>query len=200
MSETLELIKRPELTFEPKVGRFVKQHYEQANVILEYGSGGSTVLASEMPDKVIYSIESSRVWTKMMRTWFEHAQPVSMPMLKHVNIGPTGKWGSPKDASRFQSYHLYPLSIWDADSFRHPDVILVDGRFRVACALTAMLRCTKKTTLLFDDYESRKGYHVIEDFLEKEAVVGNMAQFTVRESALTREKLTEVIGMFARHF
>ena len=194
------MMDRPELTFTADVGALVRKHYEVADVILEYGSGGSTVMASEMPGKTIFSVESSRVWTKMMRGWFEEAKPISMPVMQHVNIGPTGKWGSPKDGSGFQRYHLYPLSIWDSEEFKHPDVILVDGRFRVACALTAMLRSTKKTTLLFDDYEGRKGYHVIEDYLEKVETVDNMARFEVDETALPRDKLTEIIGKFASHF
>lgn len=193
-------MERPRLTFTEDVAALVRRHYEAADVILEYGSGGSTVMASEMPGKTIFSVESSRVWTKMMRGWFEAAQPVSMPMMQHVNIGPTGKWGSPMNIKGFQRYHLYPLSIWDAEDFKHPDVILVDGRFRVACALTAMLRCTRKTTLLFDDYEGRKGYHVIEDYLEKVETVDNMARFEVNETALPREKMTEIVGKFASHF
>ena len=200
MKDTIEMIERPKLTFIDEVGQLVEKHYKKANVILEYGSGGSTVMASEMPGKTIYSIESSRVWAKMMRAWFEQEEPVSMPDVQHVNIGKTGKWGSPVDGSAFQRYHRYPLAIWDAPDFKHPDVILVDGRFRVACALTALMKCTKTTTLLFDDYEGRKGYHVLEEFLEKDEVVGNMARFTVKKQAVPREKLTTLIGMFARHF
>lgn len=180
MKNEQDVMERPELTFIPEVGELVKKHYIKAKVILEYGSGGSTVLASEMPGKTIYSVESSRVWTKMMRRWFEKEQPVSMPTMQHVNIGPTGKWGT--------------------EGFQRPDVILVDGLFRVACALTAMKCCTKKTTLLFDDYEGRKGYHGIEEFLKKEEVVGNMARFSVKKSALPRDQLTKIIGMFAQHF
>ncbi|MCX7560664.1 hypothetical protein OS190_13885 [Sulfitobacter sp. F26204] len=200
MKDTMNEIERPKLTFTREVEAFVRSHYEKAKVILEYGSGGSTVMASEMPDKTIFSVESSRVWTKMMKRWFDEAQPVSMPDMRHVNIGPTGKWGTPIDSRAYQRYSLYPLSVWDSPEFKHPDVILVDGRFRVACALTAMLRCTKKTTLLFDDYEGRKGYHVLEDYLEKEEVVGKMARFTVSKKALPREQLTQIIGMYAQHF
>ncbi|MGH1579166.1 hypothetical protein [Planktotalea sp.] len=191
---------RPELTFIPEVADLVRRHYEAADVILEYGSGGSTVMASEMPNKTIFSVESSKLWTRQMRRWFNAAQPASMPMMQYINIGATGKWGSPVDTEGFQRYHLYPLSIWDAEEFKHPDVILVDGRFRVACALTAMLRCEQETTLLFDDYEGRKGYYVIEDYLEKQEVVGRMARFTVNKTDLPRAKMTEIIGKFASQF
>ncbi|MGB7317199.1 MAG: hypothetical protein WBC85_04460 [Planktotalea sp.] len=193
-------MERPELTFTPEVADLVRKHYEAADVILEYGSGGSTVMASEMPGKTIFSVESSKLWTRQMRRWFNEAQPVSKPMMQHINIGVTGKWGSPVDTEGFQRYHFYPLSIWDTPEFKHPDVILVDGRFRVACALTAMLRCERETVLLFDDYEGRKGYHVIEDYLEKEETVGNMARFTVNKTELPRAKMTEIIGKFSSHF
>ena len=192
-------IPRPELTFDPDVSDFVKHHYSQAKVILEYGSGGSTVLASEMPGKTIFSVESDKKWALMMQAWFAHAQPVSMPLVQHVNVGKTGKWGTPIDGSAFRRYHRYPLSIWDEPSFKHPDVILVDGRFRVACALVAMMKATKRATLLFDDYENRPKYHVLEDFLEKEQSVGRMAQFTVRKTALPRDQLTAIIGAFSNH-
>lgn len=200
MTEETPAIERPGLTFIPEVAELVRHHYEKANVILEYGSGGSTVMASEMPGKSIYTVESSRVWSKMMRAWFEREQPPSMPLVHHVNVGKTGKWGKPVDNDGFKRYHLYPLSIWDTEGFEHPDVILIDGRFRVACALTAMLRCTKKTTLLFDDYTERKQYHLLEEYLEPEETVGEMARFTVRKKAFPRDRMTRLIGAFAQSF
>ena len=38
-------IRKPELTFSPEVADLVRETYAAASVILEYGSGGSTVLA-----------------------------------------------------------------------------------------------------------------------------------------------------------
>ena len=121
-------------------------------------------------------------------------------MVQYASVGKTGKWGTPIDGSAFRRYHLYPCSIWDIEGFQHPDVILIDGRFRVACALTAMIRATKKTTVLFDDYAKRKAYHIVEEFLPKDAVVGEMAKFTIEPREFPREKLTEIIGYYARHF
>jgi hypothetical protein len=63
-----------------------------------------------------------------------------------------------------------------------------------------MIRASKETTLLFDDYEGRKGYHVIEEFLTKDEVVGEMAKFTIRPQEFPRERLTMIAGAFARHF
>ena len=200
MKDDSPKVERPELTFVPEVQEFLRGQYEKADVILEYGSGGSTVMASEMKGKTIYSIESSRVWTKMMKAWFEQDQPVSMPEMRHVNIGKTGKWGTPVDGSAFQRYHLYPLAIWDEPEFKHPDVVLVDGRFRVACAFATMLRAEKPVTLLFDDYMGRKGYHSLEDFVERKDNVANMARFEIEPDQIPKSKMTQIIGQFSQHF
>jgi hypothetical protein len=193
-------IPRPALTFSSETQQFVQEHYAAADVILEYGSGGSTVLASEMRQKTIFSVESSRIWARKMRAWFAQAQPPSRPVLHHVDIGPTGKWGTPIDTSGFQNYHRYPLSIWERADFVHPDVILIDGRFRVACAFAALLNCTKRTVLLFDDYEHRRRYHVLEDFADKQTSVGNMAKFVIEPEPIAPQKMTNMFGFFANHF
>lgn len=198
-SETREpRIERPKLTFAPEVCDWVEGHYKDADVILEYGSGGSTVLGAEMPGKTLYSVESSRDWHKMMQRYFEENDVPSLPHLHYVNIGKTGKWGLPVNTEQHHRYHKYPLSIWDLDGFQHPDLILIDGRFRVACALAAMLRCTRKVTILFDDYRDRKRYRVLEEFLELKEMRGYMARFEVEPTALPREKMTRIIGLFAR--
>ena len=41
---------------------------------------------------------------------------------------------------------------------------------------------------------------MIEEFLDKEEVVGNMARFSVKKKAPPREQMTKIIGMFAQHF
>ena len=63
-----------------------------------------------------------------------------------------------------------------------PDLILVDGRFRVACALvtTRELRHLPGTTLLIDDYAGRPHYHEVERFAELLAMHGRMAECAMR--------------------
>lgn len=47
-----------------------------------------------------------------------------------------------------------------------PDVVLVDGRFRVACALTALLNLSDKTIIIIHDFWTRPTYHVILPFVK----------------------------------
>jgi len=60
-----------------------------------------------------------------------------------------------------------------------PDLILVDGRFRVACALTTILNLAQddRWELLVDDYRGRSHYTAIEKFANLERMVGRMAVF-----------------------
>ena len=193
-------IQRPDISFPPEVADWVRDNYAAARVILEYGSGGSTVMASEMPDKRIFSIESDRRWARMMRSYLDQAGTASPVHLRHVAIGKTGKWGRPIDNDGFRRYHRYPLEIWDAPEFTAPDCVLIDGRFREACFYAVMLRCTKKTVVLFDDYVNRKSYHALERFAEPVETRGRMAKFELRKRTLPRDDLTRIIGAFSNAF
>lgn len=198
MSETKQ--QRPELTFSPEVADWVREHYAAARVILEYGSGGSTVLASEMPGKTIFSVENDRRWLRAMQAYFDQAGTQSPVNLHLSGVGKTRKWGHPVDNSRFRRYHLYPLGIWDHPDFVHPDLVLIDGRFREACFYAVMLRCTKNTVVLFDDYVNRPKYHRVEAFIEPVETRGRMAKFELRKKALPREGLTQIVGAFSNAF
>src|SRR5690554_280256 len=99
MSDTL--IKRPELTLPEAEAERVAAAYGGADVILEYGSGGSTMLASEMPGKKVFSVESDQAWAGMMRGWFAQNPPANGTQIDVIwsDIGETGLWGRPIDDS-----------------------------------------------------------------------------------------------------
>jgi predicted O-methyltransferase YrrM len=71
-------------------------------VILEYGSGGSTVLASEMPGKTVFSVDSDRRWARNLQSYLDQAETNSPVHLHHSSIGKTGKWCRPVDHSGFR--------------------------------------------------------------------------------------------------
>ena len=49
-------VDRPVITLPPDEEAAVRRYYAQAQVILEYGSGGSTVIAAELPGKTLVLI------------------------------------------------------------------------------------------------------------------------------------------------
>ena len=100
------------------------------------------------------------------------------------------------DDEGWRHYHRYPNSIWDAPYFREPDVVLIDGRFRVACLLTVMMRCTKPTRVLFDDYGDRPKYQTVEALITPAARIGRMAEFIVEPQMIQPEHLGFVIEQY----
>lgn len=195
-----QTLSRPKLTLPVVEADALRTAYEHAQVILEYGSGGSTVMASDMADKQVFSVESDKAWAQMMRDWFAANLPANGTSVDIVwsDIGPTKEWGYPIDPSQHLRFARYPLEVWDLDEFAQPDVVLVDGRFRTGCALATALRTTKPVTLFMDDYARRKQYHRIEAFIGAPIMVGRMAQFNVTPIALRPEHYLDMIEMMTR--
>jgi hypothetical protein len=199
MTQTVS-IDRPELTMPEEEAARLRAAYEAAGVILEYGSGGSTVMAAEMPGKRVFAVESDKAWAQMMRHWFDQTPPASGSQVDVIwaDVGPTKEWGYPRNNSEYLRFARYPLEVWDLPEFRQPDVVLVDGRFRAGCAMAAALRGEKPVTVLVDDYRRRKQYHRIEKYLGKPGMVGRMAEFSVTPMPVPGDRLIEIIEMMTR--
>lgn len=198
MTDALHPISRPELTMPEAEAGALRAAYGSAEVILEYGSGGSTVLAGEL-GKTVWSVESDQGWAAMMQGWFDANPTKGRVQMVPVDIGETREWGQPVDDSGWKSYARYPLSVWDMDGFTQPDVVLVDGRFRVGCALATAYRTQKPVTLLFDDYKHRERLHVVESFIGQPLrFFGRMAQFEINPTPLPADRLLRVIQLMQR--
>jgi hypothetical protein len=189
---------RPTLTLPPAEAAAVADLYATATSILEYGSGGSTVLAAEMPGKTIFSVESDASWAAGLLAWFDENPPASTVHLHAVDIGPTGDWGMPINQRGWRRYHHYPLSVWDRADFIHPDVVLIDGRFRLACLLTVLHRTTRPVTVLFDDFRDRPVYHRAEMLVQPSSLIGRMARFDLVPRNLAPTDLAMFVDAFSR--
>ena len=172
------------------------QAYTEAKVILEYGSGGSTEVAARMPGKYIMSVESDRAWARALRGKLTGPEILSRPVVYHVDIGPTGPWGRPLSDSIWRNYHAYPNGVWDQSWFRHPDVVLIDGRFRTACLATILLRAERPVRVLFDDYGVRPLYHQVEALIKPSRMIGRMAEFLVEPNRVHQRDIGLLIGQF----
>ena len=182
-----------ELTFGAAESDFLCRYYDAADTILEYGSGGSTVLAAEL-GRTVFSVESDKAWAGRLA---DHVAPISPKVHVHyADIGPTGPWGVPMKAREYRRFPGYALSVWDRPDFMEPDLVLIDGRFRASCLVAVLLRATKPVTVLFDDYRKRGYYHGVERLARKEEMVGRMARFTVTPGAIPPEMVTQAIGWF----
>lgn len=189
---------RPELTLPEAEAATLRSAYAAAEVILEYGSGGSTVLAAEL-GKTVWSVESDKDWADMMKRWFAATPPEGTVHIVYSDIGPTKEWGHPVDDSSWKRFARYPLAVWDNPRFQHPDVVLVDGRFRVGCALATAFRITRPITLYFDDYAGRERLHVVEEYLGAPAeIIGRMARFEITPMPVPADRLLQVVHLMSR--
>jgi len=165
---------------------YFEKRLREATTYLEYGSGSSTVLAAQL-GKRVYSVDSDRIFIARVREALVRHAPSTFTnvSLLYVNIGFTREWGQPvfraplpARLARWRQYYQKPwVSLNQAGHV--PDLVLVDGRFRVACALISLqqLASNPNAILIVDDYVGRDWYLEIERFGEMIEVIGRMAVF-----------------------
>ncbi|MDO6799749.1 hypothetical protein [Shimia thalassica] len=167
------------LTFPAQETEFIREAYDKANVVLEYGSGGSTWLAAQSKGKFIISVESDREWALKTQQDLDAADLPSPAVIYYADIGKTGLWGRPVDESNWKLFHRYPTAVWSEPYFVEPDLVLIDGRFRPACFATVCMNIKTPTRVLFDDYDDRPAYQVVERIVKPTHMVGRMAEFNL---------------------
>lgn len=189
----------PSAPFMPEAeAAHLRDCYEAASVILEYGAGGSTRLAAGMAGKYVLSVESDPNWARQLRHELSTTQPppASLITVYHVDIGPTGAWGRPKSEAEWRAYHRYPNAIWDEPFFLHPDLVLIDGRFRVACLMAVALHAQRPVRVLFDDYGDRPKYRRAEAILQPRRMIGRMAEFMVEPGMVNSRNISYMIAQY----
>ena len=171
--------------FDREGTRLFEDLLQQSQLYMEYGSGGSTVLAARL-GKEFVSVESDLSFSKAVTERIGAAGRSGN--IVAVNIGTTGAWGAPlftrPNKSRLQSWKQYVIAPWlRLPPGATPDLVLIDGRFRIACALYSLmlLHGREDATLLFDDYGDRRNYHVVAEFARLEKMAGRMAVFHPRD-------------------
>ena len=100
-------------------------------------------------------------------------------VLLHADIGPVRDRGYPVSDGRRDAGTIYASAPWPVCDHR-ADVVLVDGRFRVACALMTALESGARNMILIHDYSKRPFYHVIGDHLPMVTQSGRLAVFESR--------------------
>jgi hypothetical protein len=173
----------PELSFgETADSRFLTL-VEASTSYLEFGAGSSTLQACRREVRFT-TVESDSAFLAAVERKCDSVRGKFL----YADIGPTGPWGVPRERKptleRSQRWQRYPLAPWRAlGSDFLADVILVDGRFRVACVLAVVLNQSEADwTVLFDDYGDRPEYSEVEEFATLVARHGRMAEFIRRSN------------------
>jgi len=102
--------------------------------------------------------------------------------LHYVNIGEIGDWGFPTSRNNMSTWLTYSETIWKHG--RTADLVLVDGRFRLACALQALYASNfpldvsfananqttpinpRDITIMMHDFANRNHYHKALDYMD----------------------------------
>ena len=137
---------------------------------MEFGAGASTAEAAHRNIPMI-SVETDPYYLNAVR---KKISPNPTCELIYWNIGLTTKWGYPILKRSQPSWRKYAELPFDRGF--SPELILVDGRFRVHCALQAISRLSD-FELLFDDYGDRECYRAVEQFAKLDRMYGRMAVF-----------------------
>lgn len=167
---------------EPEGQVLLAERLNKSKIFLEYGSGGSSIMAAQSNVQKIYSVDSDKTFLYAVQTRIKQMQSSAEKYLPiYVDIGPTGDWGRPKHYGSAALWPSYANEAWTVmgNHGDNPDLILIDGRFRVASFLVSAILAQEGCIILFDDYFDRPGYHVVEKYLQPISAAGRMAEFVV---------------------
>ena len=148
-----------------------------ADRYMEFGSGGSTCLAAGLVRSSVLAVDSSHPWLTNIATHCSQNDLPIKPDLIHVDIGATGDWGYPTDPTTRDTWPSYHRLVWTNPGTDDIDLYLIDGRFRVACFMQAVLRAERNSIILFHDFRSRAHYAAVREVAREIAVAEDLSVF-----------------------
>ncbi|MFO1236501.1 MAG: hypothetical protein U1F24_05695 [Alphaproteobacteria bacterium] len=151
----------------PAEAAILRRHLEGRAHYLEYGCGGSTVMAAQVSRATIYSIDTDRAWIERLKEQedIQTALKAGRVSFRHVDIGPVGAWGLPAGETKIRNWPSYCIDPFALTDFRF-DLILVDGRFRTAALLTCAVMADDAATIICHDYALRHRYSNAEKYFD----------------------------------
>lgn len=157
----LTIIKYMEPFFNPNDKSMFYKYLNTCKYYFEYGSGGSTYHASMRDNiKLMYSIESDLAFINKVKQNIENKPYIN---LIHIDMKTKiNTWGYPGEESCIYDWNKYSGAILEIDKAKalKIDLILIDGRFRVACCLKCCNIINDNCYIIFDDFLNRPEYHI----------------------------------------
>jgi len=155
--------------------QLLNETLSQADAYLEFGIGGSTTIAAKHRNlQCLKCIESSEDWIQLVSEQPSVSNAIAEGRLElvFVDIGSTKSLSYPRNKKHISSWPNYSGQTFGSCGIQAKRrVVLVDGRFRVACflkmltSISSMGWSVSATQLLIHDYE-RSSYHVVEEFAD----------------------------------
>lgn len=156
--------------------------------MLEFGCGGSTALLLAAGTGCLLSVDSDAAWLARVA----RQNPTPRLVQYHADIGPCGEWGWPVSPPA----PVVAWRFWGAPWVAMPqaDFVLVDGSYRVACALAAHGRLAPGGHVAVHDFWPRPAYQAaLAPFFE---VVGSAGTLALLQP-VAADGLADALGAFA---
>ena len=143
------------------------KYLDKATVYFEYGSGGSTYQASIRPNiNRVYSVESDNYWLEKVK---QQVNSDKVTFFYNEMDAQPNTWGHPgknsTPAQRIKYSTHMPVQL-NKEEQQHIDLVLIDGRFRVACCLKCFDVITYDCFIAFDDFLDRPHYHIVLEYFD----------------------------------
>ena len=141
------------------------KYLDKAKVYFEYGSGGSTFQASIRNNILkIYSVESDIQWYNRLKS----LKMDKVTYIYHEMDTQPNDWGrpGPKSTSTQRINYSNHIKNISKEEQERIDLVLIDGRFRVACCLKCFNVIRKDCFIAFDDFSVRSRYHIVLDYYD----------------------------------
>jgi len=150
-----------------KADQYFIKMIKETKFYLEYGSGSSTILARDSKKRFL-SIETDKSFFRYMRN-------LKIDEIVYANIGPTKYYSQPILPTLLLKNQIKEyaskIEIFFKKFNRLPDLVLIDGRFRVYVTLVVIYafltkNSKKKLIIIIDDYKYRKNYHYLKKIVK----------------------------------
>jgi hypothetical protein len=184
----------------PEVAFFLR-NLKDCTSYFEFGCGGSTIVAAAFgPSHMnITSVDSSEEWITSVKQDSNCKAKIATDQMKidHIDIGPVGAWGHPTQAVQESkgAWYLYSQAISMAGG--KYDMVLVDGRFRVACVLNTFLSNPSAQVLIHDFLQPEHHVHykallAVADVVQR---VGTLVKLK-KKSGITQMELMKMYAAY----
>ena len=138
--------------------QMITEAYSKHKRYFEIGTGGSTFTAVKQGVLVMGAVESDRDWHNLMKRVIPTECGANLQL---VDFYTKNCLGYPAKNTTYEDWKKYFRSY---NPEYKADMIMIDGRFRVACALNILPYITNETAVFIHDFFDRPRYHVVLQF------------------------------------
>jgi hypothetical protein len=164
------LKRKPEMSG-PEIALFTELLLQSPHVWI-WGASGTAALAALVPATLsVTVVDADGGALEALRAAVPPEQGAGKLALTRVDLGALAAHGHPADASHRGDWPSYANAYLSRT--REPSLVLVDGRFRVSCALRVLLSGSRPLLLMHDWH--RPEYRVVMRFFRPLKTVGSLA-------------------------